>query len=73
MVRLFRSEENRKIAGVCGGLGEMMDVDPTIIRLSFVVIGLATGILPLTVGYLLAWWIVPTGRQPDGGQDTPGR
>jgi phage shock protein C len=72
MVRLFRSEQNRKIAGVCGGLGEMMDVDPTLIRLAVVVIGLATGIIPFVVGYLLAWWIVPFGRQPQTGSGPTG-
>ena len=59
MTRLFRSETNKKIAGICGGIGEMMDVDPTIVRLVFIVLGLATGIFPLVIGYLIAWWIVP--------------
>jgi phage shock protein C len=73
MVRLFRSENNRKIAGVCGGLGEMMAVDPTLIRLAVVVLGLATGIIPFFVGYVLAWWIVPFGRQPEPGSEPTGR
>ena len=59
MTRLYRSETNKKIAGICGGIGEMMDVDPTIIRLVFVVLDLITGIFPLIVAYLIAWWIVP--------------
>jgi len=57
--RLHRSETDRKIAGVCGGLGEYLDVDPTIFRLIAVVLGLATGIIPFLIGYLVAWWIVP--------------
>ena len=48
-----------KIAGVCGGLGELMDIDPTMVRLAVVILGLATGIVPFFVGYLVAWWIVP--------------
>lgn len=59
MKRLYRSKTEKKIAGICGGLGELMDVDPTIIRLSVVVLGIATGIIPFLVGYLIAWWIVP--------------
>jgi phage shock protein C len=59
MTKFYRSRTNRKIAGVCGGVGEMLDVDPTIIRLVFVVLGLATGVVPFLVGYLLSWWIVP--------------
>jgi len=34
--RLYRSRTERKIAGVCGGLGEYFGVDPTLIRLLFV-------------------------------------
>jgi phage shock protein PspC (stress-responsive transcriptional regulator) len=59
MRRLYLSETNKKIAGVCGGIGEMMDIDPTIVRLVTVVLGLATGIFPFVAGYLIAWWIVP--------------
>lgn len=59
MRRLYRSETNRKIAGVCGGIGEHLDIDPTIVRLISVVFAIATGILPFLIGYLVAWWIVP--------------
>lgn len=59
MKRLYRSQHNKKIAGVCGGLAELMDIDPTIVRLAVVILGLATGILPFLIGYLIAWWIVP--------------
>jgi phage shock protein C len=62
MKKLYRSETNRRIAGVCGGIGEMLDVDPTIIRVATVVLALATGILPILVGYILAWLIFPVGR-----------
>lgn len=61
MTRLYRSQTDRKIAGVCGGIGELMDLDPTIVRIGVVVLGLATGILPFFVGYLIAWWLVPEG------------
>jgi phage shock protein C len=36
MKRLYRSETDRKIAGVCGGLAEYMDVDPAIVRIVFI-------------------------------------
>lgn len=60
MKRLFRSETDRKIAGVCGGIGEYLNVDSTIVRLIAVVVTFATGIIPFVIGYLVAWWIVPT-------------
>lgn len=63
MKKLYRSPSNRKIAGICGGIGEMLDADPTIVRLVFVVLVLATGIIPFLIGYILAWWIVPEGNQ----------
>jgi len=40
-----------------------MDADPTIVRLVFVVLALATGVFPFLIGYLIAWWIVPEGNQ----------
>ena len=62
--RLYRSLENRMIAGVCGGIAEYMDLDPTIVRLAWVVMvfGLGFGIL----AYIVAWIIVPerTFEQP---------
>ena len=63
MTRLYRSETNKKIAGVCGGVGELLDVDPTIVRLAALFLALATGILPFVVAYIVAWWIVPVGKQ----------
>lgn len=59
MKKIFRSITNKKIAGICGGIGEMFDVDPTIIRLILIILTLMTGVFPFVIGYLLAWWIVP--------------
>ena len=38
--RLYKSRSNRVICGVCGGIGEYLGVDPTVVRLVFVVLGL---------------------------------
>jgi len=59
MKRLYRSTKERMIAGVCGGIAEMFDWDPTLIRLLVVFIGLATVILPLFLTYIIAWVIIP--------------
>ena len=55
--RLTRSETDRMLVGVCGGLGEYFGIDSTIVRIAFVVLGLfgASGI----VLYLVLWLIVP--------------
>lgn len=42
--RLYRSEDERMLFGVCGGLGTYFDLDPTLVRLVFVLMTLATGI-----------------------------
>ena len=59
MKKLHRSRTDRKIAGVCGGLGEYLDVDPTIVRLLAIVFGIATGIFPFLIGYIIAGFVVP--------------
>jgi phage shock protein C len=55
--QLVRSAENRIIGGVCGGLGEYLGVDPTIIRLVWVLFVLAGG--GGLVLYPLAWFLIP--------------
>jgi phage shock protein PspC (stress-responsive transcriptional regulator) len=55
--RLFRSRENRMVAGVSGGLGDYLGVDPTIVRLGFVVSAFFGG--AGIIAYLVAWLIVP--------------
>jgi len=64
MTRLYRSTTNKKIAGICGGIGEMMNADPTIVRLVVVLLALVTGVFPFVIAYLIAWMIVPA-RTPE--------
>jgi phage shock protein PspC (stress-responsive transcriptional regulator) len=49
------------IGGVCGGLGELLDVDPTIVRVVFVLLGLLGGHGILL--YIILWLIMPTKDQ----------
>jgi phage shock protein PspC (stress-responsive transcriptional regulator) len=54
--RLYRSRTQRMLGGVCGGLAEYLDSDPTIIRLLWVIFGfVGAGFL----AYFFAWIIVP--------------
>ena len=55
--RLYRSNTNVMIAGVCGGIGEYFDVDPTLVRLAAIVLFFAGAVGLLA--YLLAWIIIP--------------
>ncbi|MCE7734244.1 MAG: PspC domain-containing protein [Candidatus Heimdallarchaeota archaeon] len=54
--KLYRSRQNRMIAGVCGGLGEHFDIDPTIVRLVWIIF-LLTGAGFLA--YLVAIVLIP--------------
>jgi phage shock protein C len=60
MKKLYLSESDKKIAGVCGGIGETYGVDSTLVRLVWVFIGLATAGLPALVTYIVAWIIIPS-------------
>lgn len=60
--RLTRSRTNQMVGGVCAGLGNYLNVDPTAIRLIFILLVLlgASGILI----YLILWIIIPL--EPEG-------
>ena len=55
--RLYRSQTEKMIGGVCGGLAEVLDVDPTIIRVVFVLLAFLGGHGILL--YLILWLIMP--------------
>ena len=59
MKKLYLSDNDKKIAGVCGGIAETYDIDSTLIRLAWVFIGLATAIIPALITYIVAWIIIP--------------
>ena len=59
MRRLYRSTKDRMIAGIFGGIAEIFNWDPSLVRLLAVFIGLATVILPIFVTYIIAWIIIP--------------
>ncbi len=59
MKKLYISKTDKKIFGVCGGVGETYDIDPTLVRLVVVFLCFATAIIPVVLTYLAAWIIVP--------------
>ena len=61
---LHRSNKNKFIGGVCGGIAETYDFDPTLVRLIFIFLGVFSwgGAI---LGYLVAWMIMPEeGQMP---------
>lgn len=61
--RLYASTTDRMLAGVCGGIAEYADSDPTLIRLLWVIVTVVTGIFPGLLAYLVAAVIMP--KQPN--------
>lgn len=55
---LQRSRDNRIIAGVCGGLADWLGWDPTLVRVLYVVVSVATAFSGVLV-YLLLWVLMP--------------
>jgi phage shock protein C len=60
--KLYRSRSDRKLAGVCGGLAQFFSLDPTLIRVLFVVLAVLGGSGILI--YLAMWIMVP--NEPQG-------
>jgi phage shock protein C len=60
--RLYRSTNDKMIAGVCGGLADFFGLDVSLVRLLLVIMGLLGGHGVLV--YLILWIIVP--KQPEG-------
>jgi len=57
--KLVRSRSDRRIAGVCSGLGDYLGLDSIVVRLLWVFVTFVSGIVPGILVYVLAWIIVP--------------
>ncbi|MGD9091808.1 MAG: PspC domain-containing protein [Anaerolineales bacterium] len=57
--QLYRSRQERMIGGVCAGLGEYFGIDPTLIRLGFVLAALLTGVGAVLLVYIIMLIVVP--------------
>lgn len=61
--RLYRSRTDKSIAGVCGGLAAYFGIDPTLVRIIFVILTLMGG--PGLLLYVVLWLIMPEAPEPD--------
>jgi phage shock protein C len=57
--RLFRSRKDKMLAGICSGIADNMNVDPTIVRLVYALATFFTAVFPGVLIYLIMWVIVP--------------
>jgi len=56
---LRRSVANRQIAGVCGGLGEYLGLDPTTVRVAYALLTLLSAAFPGILVYIILWALIP--------------
>ncbi len=56
---LMRSQDNRMLAGVCGGLAEWLGWDPTLVRVLYVLVSALSAAFPGIIIYLVFWILMP--------------
>ena len=56
--KLYKSANNKMLAGVCGGIGEYLNIDPTVIRVIWAIIGCCGGVG--LAAYIICALIMPT-------------
>lgn len=56
---LYRSRKNRVWAGVIGGVGEYFNIDPSLLRLAWIVIVFMSGFFPGLFAYIVAMLVIP--------------
>ncbi len=61
--RLTRSSRNKMIAGVCGGLAEYFDMDPTVVRVLYVLVSILSAAFPGIVAYIILMFLMPPPEQ----------
>ena len=57
--KLYRSDKNKTLAGILGGIGEYFDIDPVLLRVAYVVLTAVSGVLPGIVAYVILIFVVP--------------
>ncbi len=66
--KLYKSRRNKMVGGVCGGLAEYLEMDPTIVRIIAIVLGLLKGVGLLA--YIIACIIIPFNEEDFSEDDT---
>ena len=59
MEKKLTKSPNKKIAGVCGGIADYFDIDPTLVRVAYTLIACFTAIIPSIVSYIILCLIMP--------------
>lgn len=74
--KLYRSRTDRKIFGLCGGIGDYLNLDPTVVRIFFIIAAASSAVIPMLLIYFVISLIIPeaelpTGRGPAAAQPQP--
>jgi phage shock protein PspC (stress-responsive transcriptional regulator) len=56
---LYRSRHHKLIAGVCGGLAAWLGWDPTVVRVLYVLLSIASVAFPGVIAYVILWMVMP--------------
>lgn len=65
MKKLERSRTNKMLEGVCGGIAEYYELDPTLVRVGFVFLTIITGVGPGIIGYIVLAIVMPLQGKSD--------
>ena len=66
--KLYRSKKNRMLAGVCGGMAEYFNMDPTVMRIIWVVASLLLAAVGGVIAYVICALLIP---EAPGATDVP--
>jgi phage shock protein C len=64
--RLTRSSRHKMIAGVCGGIAEYFDLDPTVVRVAYVLVSIVSVAFPGILAYIVLMFVMPPPPPPGG-------
>jgi phage shock protein PspC (stress-responsive transcriptional regulator) len=56
---LYRSRQHKLIAGVCGGIADWLGWDPTLVRVLYVIVSIASVGFPRIIAYIILWMVMP--------------
>lgn len=58
-MKMLYLSRDKKLAGVCGGIADYFNIDPTLVRLAWIIMTVLTGIVPGLIAYLIAAIVMP--------------
>lgn len=64
----MRSSNEKKLGGVCAGIADYIDTDPTVIRVLWIVLTFFTAVFPGILLYIILWVVMPAGKTPQSDE-----